>query len=147
VVRAHDRETAYVRIEAISRPATREQLLMLGAASGAVHTEMMPVNRTDFDSLDKARLENYLQDILNDPDIPTSKESWITRLKALGFMTEGVGNEPVCSIAGLILFGIKPRQTLKQSGVRLMFFDAPDKQYQAQLDKVLDGPLVGRKIM
>ena len=144
VVRDHDRETAYVRIGAISRPATREQLLMLGSSSGVVHSEIMPVNRTSFESLDKARLENYLRDILRDPEVPETRESWITRMKALGFMTDGITEEPVCTIAGLNLFGIKPRQALKQSGIRLMFFDALDKEYQALLDKVLDAPLVGR---
>ncbi|MBC2710902.1 MAG: winged helix-turn-helix transcriptional regulator, partial [Desulfosarcina sp.] len=144
VVRANDRETAYVRIGNVTRPATREQLLMLGAASGAVHTEIMPVNRTSIASLDQARLENYLRDILRDPDVPGDKEGWITRLKALDFMTDGVADDPVCTIAGLVLFGIRPRQTLKQSGIRLMFFDSTDKAYQAQLDRIIDAPMVGR---
>jgi len=144
VVRANDRETAYVRIGAVTRPATREQLLMLGSASGMIHSEIMPVNRTVFESLDKARLENYLRDILKDPEVPENREAWVSRLQAIGFMTEGIAKEPVCTIAGLVLFGIKPRQTLKQSGVRLMFFDSPNKEYQAQMDKVLDAPLVGR---
>ena len=144
VVRANDRETAYVRIGSVSRPATREQLLMLGSSSGVVHSEIMPVNRTTFESLDKVRLENYLRNILKDPEVPETRESWIARLKALGLMTDGITEEPVCTIAGLILFGIKPRKTFKQSGIRLMFFDAPDKEYQALLDKVLDAPLVGR---
>lgn len=144
VVRTKDRETAYIRIGAISRPATREQLLMLGSASGAVHAETMPVHRTSFESLDLARLDNYLREIINDPEVPESRAAWITRLKALGFMVDGVSAEPVCTIAGLVLFGIKPRQFLRQSGMRLMFFDATDKIYQAQMDKILDGPLVGR---
>jgi ATP-dependent DNA helicase RecG len=144
VVRANDRETAYVRIGSVTRPATREQLLMLGAASGAVHTEIMPVNRTSFESLDHARLENYLFDILKDPEVLDTRETWITRLKALGFMTNGIGDDPVCTIAGLVLFGVRPRKTLKQAGIRLMFFDSIDKEYQAQLDKVIDAPLVGR---
>ncbi|MBC2710099.1 MAG: putative DNA binding domain-containing protein [Desulfosarcina sp.] len=144
VVRANDRETAYVRIGNVTRPATREQILMLGAASGAVHTEIMPVNRTSIASLDQARLENYLRDILRDPEVPGEKEGWITRLKALGFMTDGVADDPVCTIAGLVLFGIRPRQTLKQSGIRLMFFDSNDKTYQAQLDRFIDAPMVGR---
>ena len=144
VVRANDRETAYVRIGSVTRPASREQLLMLGAASGAVHTEIMPVNRTSIDSLDMARLENYLRDILRDPEVPGERNAWIDRLKALGFMTDSVADAPVCTIAGLVLFGVKPRQTLKHSGVRLMFFDSLDKEYQARLDKVLDAPLVGR---
>jgi len=144
VVRAKDRETAYVRIGSVTRPATREQLLMLGAAGGALHTEIMPVHRTSFDSLDRARIENYLRDILKDPEIPGGRDEWISRLKALGFMTEGVADNPVCTIAGLVLFGIRPRQTLKQSGIRLMFFDSADKVYQAQLDRTIDAPLVGR---
>lgn len=144
VVRAHDRETAYVRIGAVSRPATREQLLMLGSASGMIHAETMPVHRTSFECLDLARLDNYLRDILKDPDIPTSRAAWIIRLQALGLMVEGVTEDPVCTIAGLVLFGIKPRQFLKQSGLRLLFFDALDKIYQARLDKVVDAPLVGR---
>jgi len=144
VVRANNRETAYVRIGAVSRPATREQLLMLGSASGMVHSEIMPVHRTSFESLDLARLENYLRDILKDPEVPGIRSAWITRLKALGLMVDGATDEPVCTIAGLVLFGIKPRQFLKQSGLRLMFFDAVDKIYQAQMDKVLDAPLVGR---
>jgi len=144
VVRAKDRETAYVRIGAVTRAASREQLLMLGSASGMIHSEIMPVNRTVFESLDKARLENYLRDILKDPEVPEGREAWVSRLQALGFMTAGVAKEPVCTIAGLVLFGIKPRQTLKQSGIRLMFFDSLDKEYQAQMDKVLDAPLVGR---
>ena len=144
VVRANDREIPYVRIGSVSRPATREQLLMLGSASGVVHAEIMPVHRTSFESLDLARLENYLRDILKDPEVPEAREAWITRLKALGFLTDGVTGEAVCTIAGLVLFGIKPRQYLKQSGIRLMFFDSLDKIYQAQMDKVLDAPLVGR---
>jgi ATP-dependent DNA helicase RecG len=144
VVRANDRETAYVRIGSASRSATREQLLMLGAASGIVHSEIMPVQRSSFESLDLARLENYLHDILKDPEVPESRSAWITRLKALGLMVDGAVNEPVCTIAGLVLFGIKPRQFLRQSGLRLMFFEALDKVYQAQMDKILDAPLVGR---
>lgn len=117
VVRANDRETAYVRIGSVSRPATREQLLMLGSASGMVHTEIMPVHRSSFESLDLARLENYLRDILKDPEVPESRSAWITRPKALGLMVDGVTEEPVCTIAALVLFGIKPRQFAQAIGV------------------------------
>ena len=144
VVRANDRETAYVRIGSVSRQATREQLLMLGSSSGFIHAEVMPVHRTNFNSLDRSRLENYLKDILNDPEVPKTDDEWISRLKALGLMTEGPTGETICTIAGLVLFGIRPRQNLKQSGIRLMFFDALDKVYQAKMDKALDAPLVGR---
>jgi ATP-dependent DNA helicase RecG len=144
VVREKDRETAYIRIGNVSRPATREQLLMLGSSSGMVHAEIMPVHGTSFVSLDIARLENYMRDVIQDPHVPQNGDQWIERLKALGFMTDGASAEAVCTIAGLLLFGAKPRQFLKQSGIRLMFFDSADKIYQARLDKILDAPLVGR---
>jgi ATP-dependent DNA helicase RecG len=144
VVRERDRETAYIRIGNISRPATREQLLTLGSSSGIVHSEAMPVYGTSFESLDLARLENYIRDIIRDPRIPQNKPEWTERLKALGFMTDGIAEEPLCTVASIALFGVKPRPFLRQSGVRLMVFDAIDKIYQAKLDKVIDAPLVGR---
>jgi ATP-dependent DNA helicase RecG len=144
VVREHDRETAYIRIGNISRPATREQLLTLGSSSGIVHSEVMPVYGSSFESLDLARLENYMRDIIQDPQIPQNKLEWTERLKALGFMTDGITLEPLCTVAGVVLFGVRPRPFLRQSGVRLMVFDAVDKIYQAKLDKMIDAPLVGR---
>jgi ATP-dependent DNA helicase RecG len=144
VVREHDRETAYIRIGNISRSATREQLLTLGSSSGIVHSEVMPVYGSSFESLDLARLENYMREIIQDPQIPQNTPEWIKRLKALGFMTDGITQEPLCTVAGIVLFGVRPRQFLRQSGVRLMVFDAADKIYQARLDKMIDAPLVGR---
>jgi len=44
----------------------------------------------------------------------------------------------------MALFGIHPRKFLPQSGPRLLVFDGIDKQYQALLDVILDGPMVGR---
>lgn len=38
--------------------------------SSMLHTEVMPVLRTDITCLDEARLLNYLRNILHDPDIP-----------------------------------------------------------------------------
>jgi len=43
---------------------------------GILDTEVMPVPRTDIDSLDEARLLNYLRDILRAPDLPTTPEQW-----------------------------------------------------------------------
>ena len=45
---------------------------------GLLHPEIMPVPGTSPASLDKARLENYLRDILQDPDLPESKKQVIS---------------------------------------------------------------------
>jgi ATP-dependent DNA helicase RecG len=110
---------------------------------GMLHTEVMPVPRTDIGCLDDARLMNYIRDILHDPEVPETADEWQTRLLGLGFLTEVAGNI-YCTIAGLVLFGKNPRRYLKQAGLRVMAFDSTDKQYQAILDDILDGPMVGR---
>ncbi len=144
VVRHNDREDVYIRIGSTSRRATREQQARLYAMGGLLHAELMPVPGTSLKSLDFARLSNYLQEILRDPDVPKTEADWEIRLQRLGFLVGGVDGRWVCSIAGLLLFGIKPRSYLKQAGLRLMVFSGRDKDYQALLDDVLDFPLTGR---
>lgn len=43
-----------------------------------------------------------------------------------------------------MLFGKFPRRYLKQAGLRVLVFNAQDKEYQAALDEILDEPMVGR---
>lgn len=76
--------------------------------------------------------------------MPKAEAQWIERLNDLGFLTMDTLGQTVCTIAGLALFGIKPRRHLPQAGLRVLVFDVVDKQYQAMLDVVLDAPMVGR---
>jgi ATP-dependent DNA helicase RecG len=143
VVRHSGKEEIYIRVGTTSRLATREQQMRLFELGGMLHTEVMPVPRTDISCLDDARLMNYVRDILRDPDVPQSPEEWQARLLGLGFLTETAGNI-CCTIAGLVLFGKSPRRYLKQAGLRVMAFTGDDKEYQAALDDIIDGPMVGR---
>jgi ATP-dependent DNA helicase RecG len=144
VVRHDGREEIYIRVGSTSRRAMREQQARLYAIGGMLHTELMPVPGTSFTSLDKVRLENYLRDILHDPEISATAEEWETRLSRLGFMIGTIEKKMQCTIAGLVLFGIKPRRYLKQAGLRVMVFASQDKEYKAELDTTIDSPLVGR---
>lgn len=143
VLRNEGREDIYIRVGSTSRLATREQQMRLYELGGLLHTESIPVPRTNIDSLDEARLTNYLRDILQDPVVPKSPKEWQIRLQAMGFLTESNG-QIYCTVAGLILFGKRPRQFLKYAGVRLMVFDGTDKDYRALVDEILDGSVVGR---
>lgn len=143
VVRDRGKEEIYIRVGSTSRLASREQQMRLFELGGMLHTEVLPVPRTDLSCLDDARLNNYLKDILRDPDVPHSLETWQARLLGLGFLTEAAGHV-CCTIAGLLLFGKTPRRYLKQAGLRVMAFKGLDKDYQAELDDILDGPMVGR---
>ena len=141
VLRDRGEEKIFIRVGSTSQLATREQQMRLFEVGGMLHTEALPVARTNSGCLDKARLENYLNDILQDPDIPETKDDWETRLAGLGFLTEANG---LCTVAGLVLFGKRPRQYLKQAGLRIFAFDGEAKEYKAKLDLIMDAPLVGR---
>ncbi|MBV1883709.1 MAG: putative DNA binding domain-containing protein [Pseudomonadales bacterium] len=143
VVRDKGREDVYVRVGTTSRLASREQQARLFESGGILHSEVLPVAGTSFVSLSQERLSDYLSHIINDPDVPANETEWIQRLIGLSYMAEGVADKPVCTIAGLVLFGHSPRKSLHQAGIRLMVFDSVDKQYEALLDEILDSPMVG----
>ena len=142
VVRHNDREEIYVRVGSTSRLATREQQARLFALGGMLHAELLPVSGSAFRDLSKERLEHYLTAIVGDKESPDSVAAWHERLCGLGFMAEREDGAPVCTIAGLVLFGYRPRRLLRQAGVRWIAFKGDDKAYDALDDQVLDGPLV-----
>ncbi|WP_449245517.1 RNA-binding domain-containing protein [Desulfobacca acetoxidans] len=143
VLRHNNREEIYIRVGSTSRPATREQQARLFASGEILHPELLPVAGTSFKSLDLERLRDYFINVIHDFDVPKSDGAWIQRLIALGFMVKVLESTPVCTIAGLLLFGVSPRRFLRQSGIRVLVFEGNDKTYRALLDRVLDGPLVG----
>lgn len=142
VVRQNGREEIYVRVGSTSRLATREQQARLFESGGLLHSEVLPVSGSSLADLDKPRLTDYLSRIVGDPGLPKSDAEWEQRLAGLGLMTARAGGPPTCTIAGLVLFGRSPRRTLRHAGVRWMSFQGTDKDYAAQDDTVLDGPLV-----
>lgn len=144
VLRHQDREEIYIRMGSTSRRATREQQARLFASGGLLHTEVLPVSGSSFADLSQPRLANYLRDLLLDHEIPPSDDpaAWEARLCGLGFMARVEGMPAACSVAGLILFGHRPRRLLRQAGIRWMAFDGEDKTYRALDDAVLDAPLV-----
>lgn len=144
MLKHENREEIYIRMGDRSEKASREQQLRLFESGGLLHVEVLPVAGTTLANLDIDRLSYYLSAIVRDPEIPNSDSEWQERLSGLGLMaSDGMGNM-VCSIAGVICFGINPRRILPQAGLRVMVFPRTDKEYQASLDVVLDAPLVGR---
>jgi ATP-dependent DNA helicase RecG len=106
----------------------------------------MPVAGTTLKHLDLERIQFYLKSIINDPEVPEVEDTagWTERLLGLGLMAkDAMGNE-TCSVAGLVCFGINPRNSLRQSGLRVMSFSGTDLSYKADLDVVIKGPMVAR---
>lgn len=146
VLRHNGREEIYIRAGSTSRLAIREQQARLFAAGGILHPELLPVPGTGLQSLDLVRIREYLSTIIRDPDIPDDEDAWTRRLSGLGLLTGAVDGREVCTIAGLVLFGIAPRKFLPQAGLRGIVYDTEDKTYHALLDTVLDGSLTGRYV-
>ena len=142
VVRHRGREDIYVRVGSTSQRASREQQARLFAAGGLIHTEMLPVSGSGLPDLSLERLAEYLTTIVGEQEAPDSEEAWHERLCALGFMAEREDGPPACTIAGLVLFGYRPRRLLRHAGVRWMCFKGDQKAYEALDDQVLEGPLV-----
>jgi ATP-dependent DNA helicase RecG len=142
VVRWQDREEVFIRVGSTTRKATREQQARLFALGGMLHPEGLPVSGSGLADLDLDRLRDYLHRVLQDPDVPDAADGWTQRLLGLGFMAERDGGEPVCTIAGAVLFARRPRRLLPQAGVRWMAFPGTAMDYAASDDAVLDEPLV-----
>ncbi len=143
VVRDRGREDVYIRIGSVSRPATREQQARLHALGGMLHAELLPVSGSGLAHLSQDRLKDYLFTIMGDKEVPKRDSEWHERLCGLSFMSQLGSEPPVCTIAGIMLFGHSPRRFLRQGGIRWMAFDGDDKSYSALDDQTLDGPLVG----
>ncbi len=142
VVRKDNREEIFVRVGSTSRLASREQQARLFESGGMLHSEVLPVSGSSLEDLDLSRLTDYLVNIIGDLTIPQSSEEWEQRLTGLGLMVDRPETDSaVCTIAGLVLFGRSPRRSLRHAGVRWMSFAGDEKDYQAQDDTVLDGPL------
>ena len=142
VVRHSGREDIYIRVGSTSQLASREQQARLFATGGMLHAEKLPISGSGLRDLSQDRLTDYLATIVGDKELPTTDEAWGVRLCGLGFMVERQDGPPVCTIAGLVLFGHVPRRLLHQAGVRWMAFEGEDKSYKALDDRLIDGPLV-----
>jgi ATP-dependent DNA helicase RecG len=142
VLRHNDREEIYIRVGSTSRLATREQQARLFESGGILHAEALPVSGSALSDLDQARLGDYLVNIAGDEALPQSLEEWERRLTGLGLMVARPDGPAACSVAGLVLFARSPRHVLRYAGVRWMSFAGEEKEYKAQDDIVLDGPLV-----
>jgi ATP-dependent DNA helicase RecG len=142
VLRHNGREEIYIRVGSTSRLATREQQLRLFENGEMLHSETLPVSGTSFDSLDQARLTDYFENIIGDSRLPKDKSEWEARLNGLGLMVAGNDGRYKCTIAGLVLFGYQPHNSLYQAGLRWMSFSGIDMDYKADDDAFIDAPLL-----
>lgn len=144
VVKHNGREDVYIRLGSRSELATREQQARLYSIGGLLHTETMPVSGSSLQSLDRQRVDDYLVNIMGDEGKGSKESDLIRRLCNLGLMIETDPNYICCTIAGLILFGLRPKTLIRYAGLRVTVYKGTDKEYETILDKTIDECFIGQ---
>ena len=132
----------FVRVGSTSREASREEEGRLYQAAHLIRYDIRPVLETEYESLDRDRLENYFRVVLGRDSPPgEDRESWIHILKNIDILTEASGTT-VSTAAGLLLFGEFPNRRLPQAGITATAFPRKDKEYDTVDEELIRGPLV-----
>jgi ATP-dependent DNA helicase RecG len=131
-----------VRVGTTTRDASREEELRLYMQSGHLQYDRKPVPGATFDDLDLRRLANYFRDIRRQgcPEA-ADREGWERLLVNTELMAEDRGR-PMPSVAGVLLFGTRPKKFLPQSGIAAVAYSGTQKDYDARARQTLAGPLV-----
>ncbi|MBI4777829.1 transcriptional regulator, partial [Candidatus Desantisbacteria bacterium] len=144
VVKHNGREDVYIRLGSRSELATREQQARLYSIGGLLHTETMPVSGSSLQSLDRQRIDDYLVNIMGDEGNGSNESDLIRRFCNLGLMIETDPNHICCTIAGLVLFGLRPKTLIRYAGLRVTVYKGTDKEYETILDKTIDECFIGQ---
>ena len=134
--------TYFIRVGSQTREASFEELERLIQQRGVFRLEMRGVSGSGIRDLDQRRLKDYFGRILNQ-DLPADqdKKSWSQLLLNMEFLTEENGRKPA-TVAGLLLFGLKPNRYLPQAGIDAAAYSRKEKDYAARERKTLRGPML-----
>jgi len=155
----NQRRTYYVRAGTVSAEMHPDELARLFQQRGQVRADVQPVAGTSLADLDLVRLREYFVRVRYQdapPDNSDEEKGWPqSRLDAewtqLLLNTELMvelrdavvpAGLPVCSAAGLLLFGRNPNRFIPQAGITAVVYKGLDKEYATP--QRLRGPLVGR---
>jgi len=142
--RWHDNHsTYYIRVGSQSREASKEELERLFQQRGAFRLEVRPVTGSSIDDLDIRRLKDYFQRVRKQ-DIPHDEDmsGWKQLLINTEIMTNA-GEQSVCTVAGLLLFGKNPNRFIPQAGIDAVAYPGYAKEYASKERATIRGPLVG----
>jgi ATP-dependent DNA helicase RecG len=131
-----------VRVGTTTRDASDEEELRLYAQSGRLQYDRKPAIGSNQADLDMRRLVNYFRDIRGQ-ECPSAAavDEWSQLLLNTELMYDGKGRA-IPSVAGLLLFGMRPERYLPQAGVSAAAYQGQDKDYDARERASIRGPLV-----
>lgn len=130
------RHRYYIRVGSTKRVASREELVRLFQASGAVHFDTVEVDRATPNDLDIGQIGQYFTRY----NISFFDEPEAERLRLMTH-ADLLGETGKPTIAGLLVFGLAPERLLPQSGIDFAHF-AGNELAADLLDKQnIAGPL------
>ena len=139
----------YIRVGTTKRIASREELMRLFQASGAVHFYISPVDNTSKKNLDMNLIREYFLKY-NVFDLYEETEEAVDRiLLNSGILGEGLDGN-VCTVGGLLIFGKGIDNILPQSGISFAHFRGNEiteelidkKQVSGNLPELVEQTLV-----
>ena len=139
----------YIRVGTTKRIATREELMRLIQASGAVHFDISPVEGTAKKDLNMDLIRDYYLKY-NMFDLYEETEETVNRILVnADILREGV-NDKECTVGGLLIFGKKADDKLPQNGISFAHFKGNDiteelidkKQIVGNLPSIVEQALV-----
>lgn len=147
VARYHNNNEEYfIRAGSQSVPMRQDELQRAFQQRSGLRPEMRPVPGTSLDTLDRRRLRDYFGRIrghdLPHDDTPDSDAEWMRLLVNTEIMTAET-DPPVCTLAGVLLFGRAPTQFLPQAGIHATAYPGTEKTYETIEAEDLRGPMVG----
>jgi ATP-dependent DNA helicase RecG len=132
-----------VRFGTTTRDASDEEEARLYMQSGRLQYDRKPVPGAGLDDLDRRRLVNYFRDIRRQ-GFPKADDTdgWLQLLANTALMVDD-GTRVMPSVGGLLLFGVRPKRYLPQSGITAIAYRGIEKDYNAKAGpETLRGPIV-----
>lgn len=130
----------YIRVGTTKRIASREELLRLFEANGALHFDISPVEDTSMKDLNVDVIREYFLKYNAFDLYEESKESTERILVNADIMTEA-NRKTLCTVGGLLVFGRKPESRLPQNGISFAHFKGTEITDELIDKKVLVGKI------
>lgn len=132
-----------IRVGTTSRDATDDEEVRLYQQSSRMQYDRRPVVGASIADLDRRRLVDYFRNI-RQQDHPAESDTagWEQLLVNTELMTTS-RDRTLPSVAGMLLFGIRPNRYLPHAGITAVAFQGTEKDYDARERTLLRGPVVG----
>lgn len=128
----------YIRVGTTKRIASREELLRLFEANGALHFDISPVEDTSIRDLNLDVIRDYFMKY-NAFDLYDENNEATERILINADILKEAKGKVFCSVGGLLIFGKKPEKRLPQNGASFAHFKGTEITDELVDKKVVTG--------